>query len=74
VLLTREGCSNTGIMKSRLAAALRSLQWPADYRVIDLDDLPQSDPMRGYGTPTILYDGRDLFGLPEPTLPDGPPT
>ena len=31
------------------------------------EDLPEGDVRRGYATPTILVDCRDLFGLPVPT-------
>jgi hypothetical protein len=74
VLLTRRGCANTDKMRDHLDAALRSLHRPATYRVIDLDALPPSDPRRGYGTPTILRDGKDLFGRSEPTGPAPSPT
>ncbi|MCI0677340.1 MAG: hypothetical protein L0Y42_16390, partial [Phycisphaerales bacterium] len=33
------------------------------------EQLPENDIRRGYPTPTILVNGRDLFGLPEPTGP-----
>lgn len=65
-ILTREGCPNTGLMRERLSAALQSLGWATTCRVIDIGDLPESDPRGGYGTPTVLCDGDDLFGLPRP--------
>ncbi len=36
---------------------------------IDQEALPHGDIRRGYPTPTILVNGRDLFGLPEPEGP-----
>ena len=33
-----------------------------------------TDARGGYGTPTVLVDGRDLFGMPEPVVPHDPPT
>lgn len=71
VLLTRQGCMNTETMRSRLDDALRALQRPADFDVVDLDTLPVSDVRRGYPTPTVLYAGRDVFGMavPKPPLP-----
>jgi hypothetical protein len=74
VLLTRRECANTDAMRDRLDAALRSLHRPATYRVVDIDLLEPSDPRRGYGTPTILHDGKDLFGMPAPPLPSPCPT
>ena len=65
VLLTREGCTGTAAMKKNLDAALKDLPgW--SYEVADLGKLPQGDPRRGYPTPTLLTDGRDVFGMPEP--------
>ncbi len=68
VLLTRRGCVHTDDMRGHLDAALRSLHRPAAYRIVDVDVLPPSDLRRGYGTPTILIGGTDLFGLPEPAV------
>lgn len=74
VLLTREGCVNTTTMRTRLDEALARLGVPKAYTVIDADALAGSDVRRGYGTPTVLYDNRDLFGMPEPTPPIPSPT
>lgn len=74
VLLTRGGCVNTTTMRTRLDEALARLGVPKAYTVIDADTLADSDVRRGYGTPTVLYDNRDLFGMPEPTPPIPSPT
>ena len=74
VFLTRAGCVNTDTMRVNLEQALARLEWPTDYRLIDADTLPPSDPRGGYGTPTVLYEGRDLFGMPEPPAPHPSPT
>ena len=74
VFLTREGCGNTTTMRARLDQALDRLDVPEDYVVVDVDTLPESDTRRGYGTPTVLYDDRDLFGMPAPTPPIPAPT
>lgn len=74
VFLTREGCVNTTTMRTRLDEALARLGAPKTYAVIDADTLADSDVRRGYGTPTVLYDNRDLFGMPEPTPPVPSPT
>ena len=66
VFLTRNGCVNTARMRSALDESLKSLKLPADYVLIDVDRLSTSDRRRGYGTPTVLYRNRDLFGLSEP--------
>lgn len=74
VFLTRAGCVNTDTMRASLDQALARLEWPTDYRLIDADTLPPSDPRGGYGTPTVLYAGRDLFGMPQPPTPHPSPT
>ena len=72
--LTRDGCVNTDTMRARLNDALQALGLPADYRFIDADTLTATDVRGGYGTPTVLYAGRDLFGLAEPPVPHPSPT
>ncbi|MGE3885489.1 MAG: hypothetical protein AB7H81_03585 [Vicinamibacterales bacterium] len=74
VFLTREGCVNTATMRERLDEALDRLGVPTDYQVVDVDRLPDSDVRRGYGTPTVLFEDRDVFEMPEPTPPLPSPT
>lgn len=74
VFVTRDGCANTAIMRAHLDDALRSLGRAADYRVIDVATLPESDARGGYGTPTVLHGGQDLFGMPVPPLSHPPAT
>ena len=73
VFLTRDGCVNTALMRSRLDEALKALALPTNYTLINVDKLESSDRRRGYGTPTVLYNGRDLFGMAAPPAqPDAP--
>jgi hypothetical protein len=74
VFLTRGECVNADRMRANLDAALRSLDQPTDYPLIDANTLPESDPRGGYGTPTVLVKGTDLFGMSEPPTPHPPPT
>lgn len=74
VFLTRQGCVNTTTMRENLDDALKALALPNDYQFVDADTLKESDPRRGYGTPTVLYETHDLFGMPEPPVPTPPPT
>ena len=74
VFLTRQGCVNTVIMRENFDDALKSVGLPYQYQFIDADTLAPADPRAGYGTPTVLYDGRDLFDMPEPPVPHPPPT
>lgn len=68
-LLTRPGCANTPVMKANLDAALDASGVAIRYEVIDIGDLSTADARRGYSTPTVLYRGRDLFGMPVPVPP-----
>lgn len=72
VFLTRDGCVNTAQMKARLDEALKSLNLHGGYQVVDLDKLSASDRRTGYGTPTVLYKNRDLFGKSEPAQAAAP--
>ena len=67
--LTREGCVNTPDMVNNLDDALTALGWPKDYQYIDIGTLPKADARTGYPTPTLLWKGKDLFGMPVPTPP-----
>ncbi len=59
-----EGCPNTPALGDRLAEAGRS------FNPIDMTTLPGDDIRRGYGSPTILINGHDLFGAPVPNSPN----
>jgi hypothetical protein len=67
--LTRDGCVNTPDMVNNLDDALKSFGWANDYRFIDIGNLPKTDPRTGYPTPTLLWNGKDIFGAPVPTPP-----
>lgn len=64
--LTRGACANTPAMRASLDEALINSGYAADYPVIDTGTLIPTDPRCGYGTPTILFDGRDLFDAAAP--------
>jgi hypothetical protein len=67
--LTRNGCVNTPMMRKNLNDALRTLGWKPEYQVIDIGTLISTDVRTGYPTPTLLWKGRDIFGMPPPTPP-----
>src|SRR3954447_7091005 len=69
VFLTRDGCVNTPDLVNNIDDALKSMGWPTDYQYLDIGKLPAKDARTGYATPTILWKGRDIFGLPVPTPP-----
>jgi len=54
--------------------ALVALRWAPLYEIVDASTLPAGDPRRAYPRPTVLWRGRDLFGIPEPPAPYPPPT
>ena len=66
VFLTRGGCVNTTVMRTNLDTALQAMGRPPSYLVVDLDTVAADDVRGGYGTPTVLHKGRDLFGMPVP--------
>ena len=74
VFLTRDECVNTTRMRSSLDQALKSLALPTNYQLVDADKLEPSDRRRGYGTPTVLYKSRDLFGTAEPRSQSSAPS
>ncbi len=74
VFLTREGCVQTDLMRERLDAALVKAAWPPTYQVVDLASLGPDDARRGYPTPTLLWNGRDVYGMPAPIPPFPEPT
>lgn len=59
-------------MLENLKAAIAEGQVSADYTVIQQAALPPDDPRTGYPTPTILLNGKDIFGLavPKPPFPE----
>lgn len=69
VFLTRDGCVNTEVMKKNLDNALRAMKLPLDYQVANVGSLPRNDPRTGYPTPTVLWKGKDIFGMPVPIPP-----
>lgn len=72
--LTRDGCVATDRMRANLDLALKKLNRSVKYTVTDVDTLDATDSKRGYGTPTVLVNGQDLFGMPAPEAQEHAPT
>ena len=72
--LTRADCVTTPDMAITTERALDELGWPHDYQVIDIGTLKDTDVRRGYPTPTLLWNERDIFGMPTPSPPFSAPT
>lgn len=64
--LTRDGCPGSPAMHANLVAALAGLGIAEVPLIVELGTLPADDHRTGYGTPTVLIDGVDLFGLEAP--------
>src|SRR6187200_1175584 len=54
-------CMYAPALMLNLNDALRVLAWPTDYQFIDTDCLAANDPMRGYPSPTLLWNGTEIF-------------
>ena len=67
--LTRDDCVNTPDMMFNLDDALKALGWANDYQFINIGKLAKTDARTGYPTPTLLWKGRDIFGMPVPKPP-----
>jgi hypothetical protein len=55
-----DGCPNTPELRKRLVEAVPNVV------IVDVDlmALPNGDARLGWGAPTILFEGKDLFGIP----------
>src|SRR5438309_12010006 len=74
VFLTRDGCVNTPDMVNNLDDALAALKLPKNFQFINIGTLPATDVRTGYPTPTVLWKGKDIFGLPVPKRPYDTPS
>ena len=70
-LLVFESCPNSPAMKANLGSALKALHLKREVTVIDIMKLPSGDRRRDYGAPTVLVDGKDLFGKQPPASRQG---
>ncbi len=68
-LLGFPGCPNTPTLRQHLREASASISETMAFTDVNQESLPSSDLRRGWPTPTILVNGRDLFGMPTPTSP-----
>jgi len=60
------GCPNIADTRANVASAVTSLALAATIEQIDQERLASGDPRRDWPSPTVLVNGRDLFGLPAP--------
>lgn len=65
-LLGFQGCPNTPVIRENLQTALKAVGG-LTFTDVNQEALPASDIRRGWPTPTILVNGRDLFGMSPPS-------
>ena len=63
-LLMHPGCSCAPAVRESLLSFVRTAPGWWAYAVVNQRLLPQADQRRRYVAPTVLVDGRDLFGVP----------
>jgi hypothetical protein len=61
-----EGCPNTPQTRERVEKAMTSMGLAANVAYVDQNKLDENDRRRGWPSPTVLVDGRDLFGMTPP--------
>ena len=67
--LGRSDCPHSPAMENNLVSAIETSGMHKKYKYIDLASLPAEDYRRGYGTPTVLTNGEDLYGMPIASAP-----
>ena len=67
IVLYFDGCPNTPKMIQSAQRAAKDLGQGWEVVTTDLQELDENDLRRGYGSPTLLLNGRDLFRAPTPT-------
>jgi hypothetical protein len=69
--LIMQDCPNMSKMWESLQAAIKELQWNQSVDKLDLIALSEKQDKRaGFGSPTILVNGKDLFDSPFPETYD----
>jgi hypothetical protein len=67
----KDGCPNTPKMWHSLQKAMQELRWSIPVDSLDLMKLSEEKDLRaGYGSPTILVNGKDLFDASLPNTLD----
>jgi hypothetical protein len=67
----KDGCPNTPKMWHSLQKAMQELRWSIPVDSLDLKNLSEVKDVRaGYGSPTILVNGKDLFDASLPSTFD----
>jgi hypothetical protein len=64
-----DGCPNTDAFRANVERVVRTSGGAYTLRIIDLEALAGDDIRRGYGSPTLLHEGADVFGMAVPSTP-----
>jgi len=71
--LSFEGCPHAPVLRRRLDEALQAIGVTVTPVPLDLLSLCEANDLRsGFGSPTILVNGRDLFGMDSPSFVQDP--
>jgi hypothetical protein len=63
-LLYFPSCPNIPAAREQLTRAFAALDLPAKWTEVDVSAEDAAEQVRGYGSPTILVDGKDVMGEP----------
>jgi mercuric ion transport protein len=66
-LLTFPGCPNAEAARERLRSVLASSGIGSPIEEVDTTGPDTPEPLRGWGSPTVLIDGKDVGGQEAPT-------
>lgn len=69
-ILGSDDCPNTPPLRANVQGAVTKLRLNAKVEYIAQDKLATDDLRRGWPTPTVLVNGKDLFCMSPPTKPD----
>ena len=64
------GCPNVPVARQRLALALSLAEQPEEWVEWNLRDPDSPERVKGFGSPTILVNGRDVASAQGPSAPD----
>ena len=62
-LLYFKGCPNISMARKNLNEAFAKAEIPVRWDEIDLNEPNTPKELKGYGSPTILVDGKDVTGI-----------
>jgi hypothetical protein len=63
-----EGCPNSDVMIENVKEAIKQINTQIEFETILLDTPEKAEKYKFRGSPTVLINGIDLEGLPEPTI------